>query len=679
MSYTEMIILRYDQSNNSFNLTDYFSTKYQLPTVVTQIQLNMTEASFDDNRIFGKFSRLLNNSDPRASKIGVGVQSLLSFAYKKDFVTDSQTGPGMFHDKSQIAYVLFGASQSDSSYFPSIPVIDYDAYDKHGDYMTVAWVGIIQLAIIVMRYFKQWMLSGFIHSLLGLVAFFITLISAWKVFTVDSLAFYLSEVSYDRANHSRIGLTICAITMTQLILGIYTKISIMYGKKIRISSFTRQTHQILGWATPVLALINVKLGWLIHEPDVLDNLIYPFYGILITIVAILEIRHRFSYILTPYLIKFIHKVTKPNQSIHKYTNLVEKRLRSHVEILNEIKINKRQWVFYDDLVLDVSGFKYNHPGGAFVFNGIYGEDAGKFVNGCSSVNEEFRPYTHSQKAKGMIPYLVVEKVAYPSDVLLNVHPTETLNSMNWILSNNVLLSSNTHCLEFMSLVWNLNPSPPGYEWIGKHFLVTYKANGFPASRYYSFVAVNLGVWADEATSQGFVCKEYNMSRSQERLRLHLKEYPGGLLSPRLCNLNVGSIVNFKGPLGPGLCIESIENKEYLILGAGTGILPFLDLIYKVWLGNVPNACFYVYMSFRREEESFALDLVQATAFKYPNQVKFYSRVGQAGFQQESEFWKNIFPLKTAEKAWVCGPPAFNRKVQRILSNDGMEPNKIILL
>ena len=255
--------------------------------------------------------------------------------------------------------------------------------------------------------------------------------------------------------------------------------------------------------------------------------------------------------------------------------------KRHIEILEEIKRDRKEWVFYDEFILDVGGFKWNHPGGRYIFPLVYGQDAGKFINGCSSISDDLRPHKHSEVAKNMINFLKIGKVAYPQGVLQSLLPHENESSMSWTLTNNTMISSVTHCLEFSSLSWEVNSDPPGYEWMGKHFLVTLRIKERTVSRYYSLVIVNIAIWAEQARAAGYVCKNYDVDRTPGKLRLHVKEYTQGLMSSTICTMQPGSIINFKGPLGPGLCIQSILDRDYLIFGAGTGILPFLDIIYNI--------------------------------------------------------------------------------------------------
>jgi nitrate reductase (NAD(P)H) len=234
-------------------------------------------------------------------------------------------------------------------------------------------------------------------------------------------------------------------------------------------------------------------------------------------------------------------------------------------------------------------------------------------------------------------------------------------------------------LEFTSLSWEINLEPPGYGWIGKHFCVTAITRGRKISRYYSFMLVNLAIWADEVRNAGLQAKNYDVNRDAGRLRLHKKYYEGGLMSTYLASLPLGTSVTMKGPLGPGLVLDSFLNKDYLIFAAGTGLIPFLDIIYAVWRGQIHHGTLHVYVSFRDEASSFAVDLIEAVAKKHPKLIKVYSRIGQAGFQLHGEFWRNIMPLQVAEKAWICGPPAFNRKIQAILLENEFDKNRIIMI
>ena len=81
---------------------------------------------------------------------------------------------------------------------------------------------------------------------------------------------------------------------------------------------------------------------------------------------------------------------------------------------------------------------------------IYGQDAGKFIHGSSTVLSTLSNYSHSEVALGMINFLKIGNMAYPAGVLVNKNLIENESKMSWTLTDNTKISSNVHCLEFSS-------------------------------------------------------------------------------------------------------------------------------------------------------------------------------------------------------------------------------------
>ena len=63
----------------------------------------------------------------------------------------------------------------------------------------------------------------------------------------------------------------------------------------------------------------------------------------------------------------------------------------------------------DDMVLDVSDFIFNHPGGKFSLDHNIGKDISKFFYGGYSLENKGRlaPYTHSNDARIAVNYLII--------------------------------------------------------------------------------------------------------------------------------------------------------------------------------------------------------------------------------------------------------------------------------
>jgi hypothetical protein len=554
--------------------------------------------------------------------------------------------------------------------------------------MSVMWIGVSQAAIIVMRYFKWWTFSGLFHTMLGTTAVVVTLVSSYKTYKKDKVAYkdLDAEGEYrDFLYHSRIAFTMCGLVLTQFFLGVFFKFMQIFKKNIKINNFSRLVHRVVGWTLPVMGLINIKFGWHLHGQSWKNReYIYPMYGVLCCILFLFEMNFQFGGPIRKHLVNLkavalqYYRGGDPELNRTLVTEDSRER-RRHCEVFEEIMNNRKDWVFYDEFILDIAGFKWNHPGGSFVFKRIAGQDVGKFLNGGSNIDDNYRPYFHSNQARNIAENLAIGYISFPRDLFLSINNYETMSDMKWNLTNRTFVAKGTYCLEFSSYNWEINEEAPGYDWIGKHFLVTSRVGGKILNRYYSFVLVNLASWADEVREAGMQAKVYDVKKHPNKLRLHMKHYPGGLMTDHLSSIPLGTQIQFKGPIGPGICTDSFKDKEFLVFGAGTGVLPFLDLVYAIWKGRVSNSVIHMYMSFRDDASSFAVDLVEATAKHHPRNLKLYTRIGQKGFELHAEFWRNMLPLHLAEKAWICGPPVFNRKIEKILIDEGFNPGKILLL
>lgn len=674
MSNTEMIVAK--NQNGQVTVTDYYSTAYSAPsnTISSCITQVSSESSVSDSGITAIFTRSLNCQNSKTDILSPGFKSSLSWAY-----LSSNSGFDK-HNNQGVGDIVFGSTNATSSFIVGSSS-DEDFYRDHGIYMTVMWVGVIELAIIFIRYFKWWPFSAVIHALLGCVATVITLISAWKALKKGKDSFTSLREEKDMNYHLRLALTICALTVTQATLGIFFRYVQIFKANIRMNSLARVVHAIIGWSLPITAMVNIKYGWKLKGQSwKMDDYIYPSYWALIVLIALFEINYRWGFKIWPYLSEkrkyFSHKYmhSEPNESL-----LLEndKSVR-HIDVYKEIIRERKNWVFYDDYLLDVTWFKFNHPGGMFMFPMVYGQDIGKYINGCSTPDST-RPHYHTQRARSMIERLKIKKMAYTHEIFEQILPGETHDKMQWTLVNRSNLATSTHCLEFTSHCWQMVPDPPRFEWMGKHFLVCCTIRGQIIRRYYSLVIVNLAIWAEEARSHGYTTKSYGMVKDHYRLRLHMKHYKGGLMSTHLSEIPLGTSITLKGPLGPGLLIDDIHEKDYLIFGAGTGILPFLDIVYAIWTGKITKARLHIYTSFRDLQSSFGVELIDATSKRFPNNIKLYSRDGEVGFQLHSEFWRNMLPLSIAESAWICGPPAFNHKIIKILRDEGFSSDKIVVI
>ena len=71
-----------------------------------------------------------------------------------------------------------------------------------------------------------------------------------------------------------------------------------------------------------------------------------------------------------------------------------------------------QLVLLDDLVLDISQYQFNHPGGRFVIEHNIGRDISKFFYGGYALefSSGHRPYLHSNVARYVVNSLVIARL-----------------------------------------------------------------------------------------------------------------------------------------------------------------------------------------------------------------------------------------------------------------------------
>ena len=96
---------------------------------------------------------------------------------------------------------------------------------------------------------------------------------------------------------------------------------------------------------------------------------------------------------------------------------------------NDLVKEGQQLVILDDMILDVSRFKTNHPGGKFVIEHNIGRDISKFFYGGYTLeNGRTLPHTHTNIARYVVNSLVIAKLEEETPVHIGV--VEDKHSIN---------------------------------------------------------------------------------------------------------------------------------------------------------------------------------------------------------------------------------------------------------
>ena len=172
-------------------------------------------------------------------------------------------------------------------------------------------------------------------------------------------------------------------------------------------------------------------------------------------------------------------------------------------------------------------------------------------------------------------------------------------------------------------------------------------------------------------------------------------------------------------MGRGLELSTLEGANVYIICAGTGVLPFIDLINYLLLRSIiavlkksgkntdgfkdlgvnfdglEGVKIFFFGSFADEEEFLGKEIIlklveinkkyNLNIFsivlkqlkKVSNQDQYSSVTFHSG-HFDSEFFKKHFQVQ-GDNYFVCGPPAFNQCVPKALKENGVYPERITLV
>jgi NAD(P)H-flavin reductase len=169
--------------------------------------------------------------------------------------------------------------------------------------------------------------------------------------------------------------------------------------------------------------------------------------------------------------------------------------------------------------------------------------------------------------------------------------------------------------------------------------------------------------------------------------LYIKVYEKGKLTQELDHMEVGSMINMKGPMGPGLMLTPGFSGTCAAFGGGTGIIPFLDLVdvingrKKGRKSPLDAVKLNMYAGFGRQEDVFGTELLFETRDTCRDDFRLHMNVVGASDSDkplDADVAKELVPADVA-RVWICGPSGFNKFVLDLLLETGVERGKIIVM
>lgn len=515
--------------------------------------------------------------------------------------------------------------------------------------MCTFWSIVTVIGAISARYFKWTSWWAYVHFLSFTTVIIVTIISSSKQYKFDKV--FLETMESKQLVSSRLGFFILTLSSGQGLFGLIILYFRNYTQNFQALSFMTRAHKVVGWVLIFNGFIAIYAG-----RDFVGSEIWVYFFMII-LLGSFEL--------------FFKLLTASNN--HEYIT-ARLNFMTHDEAFEKI-MHGDKLMFADNLVINIKHFQHSHPGGQYLVTEAIGEDTGKYMTGCSSYGERFQPYTHSENAFSILRYLAIAKIPYPDGYLI-CGPGVSQDLIEFMIYSQQALNSHTYLLTLKSHFCNISHEPL-LPWLGKHFKILNNSDLLKrVRRYYSTLFVNLGIWGREL---GIELPGSNECAGG--LKLIYKAYEGGEMSQFLKQKIPGETVYLQGPLGPGLMIKEFKGK-YLAFSAGTGLVPFLDLLYLMWHSRFELSEFSLtlYVSFRKWTDGFCLELLQRLQEKLSQQ--FFNLILSIGDSEKRGNLTSLIDTLCEEKfdrIWICGPSGFNRNINTRLLENGIEKHIIFLM
>ncbi|CAG9314975.1 unnamed protein product [Blepharisma stoltei] len=665
MDHTDMIILQSDGS--SITAKDTHSYTQEQPIIDTSLggnnNIKLESSSVINGLLTAAIRRPLNTKDTLDNILYRNIETDFCFAY------DDRAGFKYHRQNYGSGKIKFGTTQEES-YFIKDGRYSAEPYDHHSKAMSVLWIGFVNLGAMIARYLKWWKFWFYLHLVLNSIVIGITMFSVYKIYEENSKKEYSSN--YWQRLHSIIGLAIASLLVWQGVLGFISRIFISAKKSAISISLIRQIHHIIGWAMILLSAYNVISGWNLYNDNNLFIMIFLYFVVLILYVF-LEFRIQ---ILN--FFKIIEVSSSPKNKKKEEAIFINNNKLNYNQIYKIIVNENKEWSFYNQYLLDVSKYIKNHPGGSNLIKSTIGQDIGKYIHGCSSIGEEYNSFTHPKYVYSQINSLIICDLGIEERVFKPLNSNQPAENIVWTVKSRHLIGENIYKLILENSNWEVI-IPEGLSWMGKSYLVYGEYNGKPISRYYSHLSCDLQAWKQEIIQNQYSCSRLDKrNRNSRQISLYFKHYPKGKMTSYLKNLINGDNLKIVGPMGPGLMLDKSATGSYLAFAGGTGLLPFMDLIFSIWRNKLEDFTLYLYVSFSNEKEAIALDILKVMQTKYPSSFKLIISISKSHLMTPEmlERWTDLYKI---QQTWICGPSGFNEWAYKMLRNRCYPHKKIIIL
>ncbi|EGR34866.1 hypothetical protein IMG5_000940 [Ichthyophthirius multifiliis] len=372
-------------------------------------------------------------------------------------------------------------------------------------------------------------------------------------------------------------------------------------------------HKINGYLVYIVTKINLIIGadmyekkYIIYENNIMGQKYWwaKAIGGLYIFQIFIRIIFEIVYQIEPDILKRKKSEYKEIEKSKEQDELME-RLNNNVPIH---EINKEfpnlLYLILGKSVYDVT--EIQHPGGQFILKHLKGKEISRyFYGGYQCEQTKMQPYRHSLYANNFIQNFYIGDIKIDFNPFIQIENVSQLeNSLPkecWILEESREITQQYKVLLFHNRHYKIKNYIPGVRWFGKSATIQPYIDSFKISpRNYSIVIA----YTDDNIAYRIELMRYFQYKMMEISNISQLSVNGVQNVPQLSNeystlipflikkytkntlnglskfLHIGchKLYNIDGPIGQGLQINEFSDGDHIIFVAGTGVLPFIDLL-----------------------------------------------------------------------------------------------------
>jgi hypothetical protein len=366
--------------------------------------------------------------------------------------------------------------------------------------------------------------------------------------------------------------------------------------------------------------------------------------------------------------------------------------------------SNRFFVIYENYLLNVENYITAHPGGRNMISDNLFSDVGRYLTGTQAYSTQIKAHSHKLATfEYALKTLAYAEIKDNDRIVLKDYKDHFLNETFTIkgkreVAQSVyeyrLSSSNITFARFIT----------GHSWIGKHFSFTSKK--LNKTRYYTLclamdeeIKISHNSLLNNVLNDGQLKPIVNTSSNYLAIFSKRYNFPNTLSNELYLSMDDFII---RGPMGIGLGLNKKLSGTHVIFAAGTGILPFIDLIaltiryacYKAKGRTIYNETFdnidtdfnlVLFTSYTDELGSiFHEECEKLLKINNEYNLKLFSyhiRISSKdNTKWDTEFMNsNLREYKNIKKVLIVGPIGFMESVKNSLNSSIHDLSNIISL